>query len=421
MMRSLLLAPGTALLVGAVPVRAQQAIPLRSVLPPSAVTSERLGALLGVRQLPGGRVLVDDAGRRRLLLFDSTLTTFSVIADSGTGAANSYGTIAAPLIPYRGDSTLFVHRASQTLLVLDEVGRVARVMSLPRPADLQYLHGYAAAVDTRGRLFMHGSAIFPARPAPGQPAPPPVPGASADSASLLRVDFELRTTDTIGTIKTANVIRVEPFTTAAGERSSKYIVRPITWIDDWTVHADGSVAIVRGQDYHIDWITPDGTRTSSPKMPFDWRHISDEEKQVIADRVVDSLRKDDALKIASGRGGIRFQMNGATREVTKLGPAPPREFGSVPLSEIPDYHPPIRNGSVKADLDGNIWILPYTSAQSRGGGLVYDVANRKGELIERVELPKERSIVGFGPGGTVYLMWRDAGLAWHLERTRVRR
>jgi hypothetical protein len=52
---------------------------------------------------------------------------------------------------------------------------------------------------------------------------------------------------------------------------------------------------------------------------------------------------------------------------------------------------------------------------------VYDVINSKGELIERVQVPKDRTIVGFGADGVVYLLARDAaGTTTKLERARVK-
>jgi hypothetical protein len=65
-------------------------------------------------------------------------------------------------------------------------------------------------------------------------------------------------------------------------------------------------------------------------------------------------------------------------------------------------------------------VLPTTSAQSKGGELVYDIVNRKGELTQRVRLPEGRSIAGFGKGGTVYLMSQDAATKlWTLEKAHV--
>ncbi len=67
------------------------------------------------------------------------------------------------------------------------------------------------------------------------------------------------------------------------------------------------------------------------------------------------------------------------------------------------------------DADGNLWIR--TSATRAGAaGSIYDVVNRRGELIDRVQLPAARQIVGFGKGGVVYMLARDASGSW-IERT----
>ena len=74
----------------------------------------------------------------------------------------------------------------------------------------------------------------------------------------------------------------------------------------------------------------------------------------------------------------------------------------VSPQEIPDFIPPTRLGSMKLDFDGNLWIPPTTTRDAQGG-LLYDVVNRKGEVIERVQLPAGRGIAGFVPGGRVVL------------------
>jgi hypothetical protein len=45
--------------------------------------------------------------------------------------------------------------------------------------------------------------------------------------------------------------------------------------------------------------------------------------------------------------------------------------------------------------------------------------NRKGELFDKIELPAGRTLIGFGPGGIVYLLARDAG-ATKIEQARFR-
>ena len=90
----------------------------------------------------------------------------------------------------------------------------------------------------------------------------------------------------------------------------------------------------------------------------------------------------------------------------------------VPANELPDYKPPFFNGMVRADGDGNIWIL---TIPTRGipGGPVYDVINAKGELVDRVQVPAGRTVVGFGRGGVVYLASRD-GNTTTLEKAKMK-
>src|SRR6185312_7538468 len=65
--------------------------PVRKISTASAISSEQLGNIAGVRELSGGRLLLNDGSRRRLLLMDSTLKTISVVLDSLTEVANAYG------------------------------------------------------------------------------------------------------------------------------------------------------------------------------------------------------------------------------------------------------------------------------------------------------------------------------------------
>src|SRR5207244_2396230 len=63
----------------------------------------------------------------------------------------------------------------------------------------------------------------------------------------------------------------------------KAIISPLRSPDEWAVLSDGTVGIVRGHDYHVDWILPDGTHGSTPKLPFDWKRLSDADKQKLID------------------------------------------------------------------------------------------------------------------------------------------
>ena len=132
MKRILLLGLVTVTSVGA---QAPQAIKPHALGATQSVTKEVLGTVTLARQLPNGSIIVNDAGRRRLLLVDSTLQGFAVIADSTAGSVNGYGQRAGALIPYVADSTLYLDVTAGSFLVIDPLGKVARVMSPPRPKD----------------------------------------------------------------------------------------------------------------------------------------------------------------------------------------------------------------------------------------------------------------------------------------------
>ena len=79
----------------------------------------------------------------------------------------------------------------------------------------------------------------------------------------------------------------------------------------------------------------------------------------------------------------------------------------APPTELPDFMPAFNAGAARGDADGNLWIR--TTAQRPGaiGGPIYDVLDHAGKLIERIQVPAGRSIIGFAPGGIVYLVGRD--------------
>jgi hypothetical protein len=75
-------------------------------------------------------------------------------------------------------------------------------------------------------------------------------------------------------------------TDARGKTTATVFINPVPeGADDWAVLSDGSIAVVRAHDYHIDWLYADRTRASTPKMPFDWRRLTDEGKKMKVDSV----------------------------------------------------------------------------------------------------------------------------------------
>jgi hypothetical protein len=500
-------------------------VPLKQLAPAEARAARGVGAVTSLRALSDGSVFVNDGSRRQMLRFDGTLKGVLVIADTAAGAPVPYGQRAAGLLPYLGDSSIIVDPSTNAMLVLTAQGKVARIMAAPRNNDINTLASTnlgANAFDAKAQLVYRqgnsfgggGAAMFgsgnergggrggppqaaPTRvataPTPGQamPVDPQARGGGAggfgggpggrgnqgnqqpDSVPIVRANFDTRKADSVAWLK---VPKSETAMTRGEDGGMRMTVKinPLPQGDDWALLSDGTVAVVRVLDYHVDYFSTDGKVVSSERLPFDWKRISDDDKN----KMVDSLKtmaKAITDRSAAQGGNSAFRMN----------------FEVTAAERLPDYYPPVRAGSSMADRDGNLWILPSTSnlsaqiaTQMMGGGggrggfgggppggggaggrgaagdsaarrrapgdttggrggregaagaggfgalagmipgmanlppQVYDVVSRQGELVHRVQVPAGRQLVGFGPNGTVYLAARE-GRELFIEKTRL--
>ncbi|MBK8250088.1 MAG: hypothetical protein IPK85_22250 [Gemmatimonadetes bacterium] len=448
----------------------------RAIATADAKAGEILGAVSQARGLPDGRVLVNDAIGRRVLLFEKDLQKFTVVADTTPATGNAYSGRFGGLIPYRGDSTLFVDPQALTMMVIDPTGKLGRVMSVPRPNEAQALvagnNGFPG-FDGQGRLVYRA----PPQLRMGGPGGPGGPGAGGgqrvevrteggaargpggmpagfrmpdfpDSNAVVRVEMATRKLDTLGFVKVPKT-KLEMTTDTSGRMMVAPIIHPLPQVDDWAVLADGSVALIRGIDYHIDWTKADGSKEASDRLPFEWRHLNDSAKAAFVDsaQVVMNKMREEAQKQMRDNPGqmpramqegaamvgapmitMRFEGRAggggppgadAPRGRNEAGPGAGMNFQMPPLklvppNELPDYAPPFNTGAARADMDGNVWVR--TSIMVNGGP-IYDVIDGSGKLVDRVSLPAGRVIAGFGKGGIVYMGVREtAGV--RLEQAR---
>ena len=409
---------------GATNVIAQTAIPIRELSAPDAKASDHFRVILGLRPLPNGKLLIDDGGRRQLSVVDERLANRTIVLDSVSSGGQSYGPRAAPLVRYVGDSTLLPETTSSSLLVIAPDGRPVRTASAPKAGDVYYMVSSASGVDASGRLVYRG--IEPMindrmRNMKGSIPPP-------DSAPIIRASFETRSVDTVARVKLNPSSRVDVSTVNNHSVFTTYI-NPLVSVDEWAILTDGTIAIVRGQDYHVDLVRANGTTLTGPKLAFDWKRLSDIDRQMLIDSTHKANEKRDSTLRAATRSGSARQiaMAGGTVSAASLAAERngvkidnPNEYVTteVPPGELADYWPPIRTGAALADADSNLWVLPTTSAQSKRGELVYDVVNNNGIMMYRVRIPLGKSIAGFGRNGVVYLMAKDVE-GWTLERTKV--
>src|ERR1051326_4647270 len=249
----------------------------------SAVT---FGQVQHLRRLSDGRVLVNDPGRHQVLLLDSTLANPVVVIDSVGGHDNSYGTRAGGLLPYRGDSSLFADPVSSSLLLIDPSGKITRVMSI-RTNSVSYLTspnawGYPGYSDKFGLVYRtSGSGMKYPTQMPPEGAPEVVIRGE-DSAIVVAMNVATRNLDTLAKLSVGygTVMKIS-YNNVNQDDVGDLFPQP----DDWAVMSDGSLAVFSGREYRVRWIDTSGAKSEGPRIPFTWKHNTDDEKQ----RLVDSI------------------------------------------------------------------------------------------------------------------------------------
>ncbi|HTR76717.1 MAG TPA: hypothetical protein VMH39_01345 [Gemmatimonadaceae bacterium] len=396
--RAVGLACGAVLIVSPVAAQRTSLPPLRPLGRIIATAVDSIRQIENIRSLSDGRLLVDDDIGDRVLLLDATLRHSTVIIGTAGVTPRSYPKMQGVLLRYLGDSSIFVDRTAVAFLVIDPGGNITRIVA-PPIADVEMFAHTPAGLDAAGRLVFSAAM----RPVAGHatardPSPEPV---WPESALVLRVSLVSRRLDTLAYVRTPTVYPRQKITDSLGFTWSIETENPVPVHDAWASLSDGTIAVVRAQDFHIDWVSPDGIRSSSKPLPHVWQRWSDSDKAAM----VDSARR--YLDVHSTGTQCRAE-NGVRRcHVDHAGLPDP--------SDLPDYQAPFMN--VLADAEDNLWIREMPTPES-ARGTIYDRVNRAGEMFDRVQLPGATWIEGFGPG-VVYLS-ASIGNGVSLARARIR-
>jgi hypothetical protein len=411
---------------GAPPEQPRQARQLGLVVATAQVRPAQLVAL------SDGRVLVSDARGHQLLLFDSTLASSRVVYDSVTmltpgrrGSSLTFARTANYLLPFRADSSLWWSDAAQMFTVLDPAGKAARTLTVPpRGTNGFQLIDVASGIvswptipasSARHGLIYGVSAAQRVIARKAADARNDSAATANDSTIVVRVNLDTRAVDTVGTLSGLPTdrpgLRLHPPDFDA-------LVAPFRFVDDLTTTADGSIVMLHAREYRLDWVTPDGAR-SSQMLPYAWRRVTEETRKSVLDSIGKlpawslGFTKAKPIRVAVDSGAAGFH-----RKVVTVGQRLVKPMnGAAPVFEVPEFYAPVPPNALRADGDGNVWIqqiLPVADPAYT----VWDVVNRTRGVIDRVRIPTTRTIVGFGRG-VVYLSSNEAGTA-RLEKVRIR-
>jgi hypothetical protein len=350
---------------------------------------EGFSYLNGIREMPDGRVLAADPLSQVLLRIDLETGTADTLGGVGPGPQEYKQ--PDQVFPLPGDSTLLVDLEKMQLTVIDPDGFFVDgiAMTLPGGEGFPFIL-HPRFVDANGSLY--------------DQAPRSRDEGPQDSVAVIRYDRGTATMDTVGM---AWFPRPEQIRSRGGGFRQRLLIP----MDEWAVGPDGRVAIIRSQDFSVEWRFPDGRTVVGPPNPFPTYPIEGPDKEAHVAEIRTSGISSTA--VASRDGSVR-QMT-MSRGIFRGGDLP-----QVEDFEWGDHLPRFRPNRTLVSPRGEVWVEPFLPVDSLPRVEVFDEAGvRRGAIM----LPPGRRVIGFGEDQAgrelVYLARTDEfDLRW-LERYRV--
>jgi hypothetical protein len=322
--------------------------------------------VLGVAELPDGRLVVVDGGEQRVRLVDFARDTSWQIGRTGRGPKEYLRPFGPLWLP--GDSLAVYDAGNRRLLRIDPHGRPAEILSIP--ALIYAGHGVSVpkGADAEGYLYFERS--------------------SHEGIEHLPV---------IG-----NIVRWRPGTTAIDSMASlvirdpkgRKVLAPFIARDGWVVGKSG-LAVVRAAPYRTEWHRPGAPPVVGAPVALEPLPLTDAE--------VDAYWNTTGTHAT---GNLRIQ--GGAGAASRNGGAERARW------DYPDVLPPFdATGGVRVDPSGDVWVVRH--GRWNDTIQVVDVFDDRGTHLRSVRLPPHRKLVGFGEG-VVYLVRVDENDLQWLER-----
>jgi hypothetical protein len=345
---------------------------------PVAEFVEPFTRIATLRELTDGRVIVADEHQGTLQVIDFARGKATNIGRMGSGPGEFLS--MARVIAMPGDTTALHDPRNARYLMIKPDGTPGETFRLADAvfASLGGRGSIPRSTDARGTLYFEGAPYVAGRD---------MTPAVFDSVPAMRYDRRTMKLDTLTWIQLAKGnVRITPGPSGRG-LSITVGVHAYPVRDDWTALPDGSVAVVRVRDYHVDRYSPTGARTSGPPVQVTPVAVTETEKA--------AWRADRQSRVRS-------------RSVGSVAP-------NLPDPEWPAVMPPFVYYETFARPNGELWVMRSHKTADAG---VFDVFGPAGTIVSQVALPPRTRFVGFG-NGTVYLVRRDDDDLEYLQRYRL--
>jgi len=332
-------------------------------------------AITSIRELSDGRVLVTDPRDLQLVVADFRSGDVRQISRRG-GGPGEYG-MAAPVQPIGGDSSLMVDFMQRRWLLLHADRMVATVSQ--DDAVVRATRGFAFGTDRLGHVLTVGYTD----PPDGQ-----LVTTLRDSSLLLLVHRGSGRTDTLTRIlerPTARTVtrNAKGEVTASSARALRLRVG-----EQYKLHEDGSLAIIRINPFRVDWRSPEGRWTLGAALPVPVIRMNNREKQASLARTARSMAANPSST-----------------------PLPPQLV--TPDDDWPDVMPPYVMGETIFSPEGHVIFRRQPSADQPG--IAYHVVDRRGRLVGMIELKDNERLFASG-ARSIYVVETDADDLKYIRR-----
>ncbi len=169
--------------------------------------------------------------------------------------------------------------------------------------------------------------------------------------------------------------------------------------DSWATFPDGRVAIVHGATYTVEFIAPNGTRTTSRPIAYDRIPVT---------------RADQEAEMTEAKRVLAEQMKAVRRQMPA---GVTLDINMTPPESWPSTYPAIAPMSIHAAPDGMLWVRRSTPAKLDREQ--WDVISPEGVVVARWRAPVRTKVVGVG-AGVVYTVRLDEDDLQYLGRVVVR-
>lgn len=369
---------------------AQAALPPVREISVRVAESSEAGGLAPTVVLSDGRIVRMEWSKRRLVRMDPGLVESTVLFDRETPAPLTFPATPPVLFVGQGDTVYMTDLGARGVRVISPTGSVVRRQGFADNEDLVRITNRMAGAQFGAAGEVYFGATLVRRQPQNFSAEP------RDSLYLVRSNSVTRRTDTLGYLDLKrSSVQIAGDSTPGEPRPVTIYLAPFESGDAIALTPRGELAVIRGNDFHVDWLQPDGRWRRSPPIPWPWKRYSAAEKQAIV------AARDSAI------------VSGQAQAISPAGAPPQRNM--LRAGPVPDVEPAFAPMSAIVDPDGLVWLLlGARSAPVVSTSLTYGAIDPSGQMVDRIVLPPGRRLLGFDRSGHIYV----ATLSGSLEAYR---